>query len=67
MKTVIKVAVGATIAGALVSLLVKRQSSERLSASNQDPGDPSRSLESVTLQELDGENAEWGGDSCTAW
>ncbi len=52
MKTVIKLAVGAAIAGALVKLLVKRPSRERLIASK-----------SFTLQDLRGENAEWGGGS----
>jgi hypothetical protein len=61
MRTLIKLAVGAAIAGALVNLLVKRRSlkggTESLPAGAPVPP------ESFTLQDLAGENREWGGGS----
>lgn len=61
MKTFIKLAVGAAIAGALVNLLMRRRN-ETLPAPAEDRGE-SEPARGFTLQELAEENAEWGGGS----
>ncbi|HEX6636064.1 MAG TPA: hypothetical protein VF033_00290 [Steroidobacteraceae bacterium] len=68
MKTLLKLAVGAAIAGALVNLLRKQRSrsdefpqsdqTQSAGAGREPPG--SRGF---TLEEIAGENAEWGGGS----
>jgi len=59
MRTLIKLAVGAAIAGALVNLLVRQRSAKLAGSRRGAPVPPER----FTLQELAGENAEWGGGS----
>ena len=61
MRTLIKLAVGAAIAGALVNLLVRKKplSGRKAMPVGATPATPQR----FTLQELGGENAEWGGGS----
>ena len=61
MRTIIKIAVGAAIAGALVNLLAKRRPVDEARADL--PGSTDVPPERFTLQELAGENAEWGGGS----
>ena len=61
MRTIIKLAVGAAIAGALVNMLVKRRSVSE--ASTDLPGSTPVPPERFTLAELAEENAEWGGGS----
>ena len=59
MKTLIKLAVGAAIAGALVNMLVRRRkvNGSRADSLEATPAAPER----FTLQEFAGENAECGG------
>lgn len=72
MKTLLKLAVGAAIAGALVNLLRKQQSRRDADLSSVTRPDQSLSAGSgrvppgsrgFTLEEIAGENAEWGGGS----
>jgi hypothetical protein len=61
MKTLIKLAVGAAIAGALVNLLTNRRR-EALPAPPEKQGD-SEPAQQFSLNEVAEENAEWGGGS----
>lgn len=63
MKTLIKLAMGAAIAGVLVNLLMKRQSrGVELPATRENAGD-TPATPGFTVQELVEENVEWGGGS----
>lgn len=65
MKTLLKLAVGAAIAGAVVSLLVKRRAKNdagtRLLPLTGGTGRVPTGSSGFTLEEIAGENAEWGG------
>jgi hypothetical protein len=68
MNNLIKLAVGAAIAGALVTLFVKQRSRARASEDNLLPytggrGRVPAGSGGFTLEEIAGEHAEWGGGS----
>jgi hypothetical protein len=66
MKTLLKLAVGAAIAGAVVSFLAKRQTRNEANGAKLLPmtrgsGRVPAGSSGFTLEEIAGENAEWGG------
>jgi hypothetical protein len=66
MKTLLKLAVGAAIAGAVVNLLAKRRARNRSEGAQLLPmtggrGRVPAGSSGFTLEEIAGENAEWGG------
>ncbi|HUQ11918.1 MAG TPA: hypothetical protein VM146_16505 [Steroidobacteraceae bacterium] len=66
MNTLIKLAVGAAIAGALVNLAMKqrsRKSGRNLLPMTAGRGRVPSGSGGFTLEEIAGENAEWGGGS----
>ncbi len=65
MNNLAKLAVGAAIAGALVTVFMKRRSWQARSQAlpSAGMGRSPRGSQGFTLEELAGENAEWGGGS----
>jgi hypothetical protein len=67
MNTSVKLAVGAAIAGALFTLFMKQRARKRVRRSepllSAGLGRSPRGSQGFTLDELSGENAEWGGGS----
>jgi hypothetical protein len=65
MKTLLKLAVGAAIAGAFINLMMRKRAERDVAlprnASPTGQGDAVSST--VVAEDLKGENAEWGGGS----
>ena len=64
MNNLVKLALGAAIAGALVTVFMKQRSAKRRDVlPSAGMGRVPRGSQGFTLEELAGENAEWGGGS----
>ena len=64
MNTLLRIAIGAAIAGAAVAVLMKRKSPELPELpSTAGHGRAPAGSQGFTLDELAGENREWGGGS----